>query len=69
MSQKKRPVKGVEVSPEIQERAKSLIRESFDLFTNLAKQLSDDFTAFAKNRERVRERIHRGARQTDGRIV
>ncbi|HZP81288.1 MAG TPA: hypothetical protein VFB21_06605 [Chthonomonadaceae bacterium] len=59
----------IQISEEVQEEAKSLIKEAFQLFDNQMKNMAADLAEFNRKRQEVRERIQRGARRTTGRIV
>jgi hypothetical protein len=59
-----------EVIPkELQERARQIVNEAFQLLADQTRRLAEDVSEFDEHRKDVKRRIDRGARRTDGRIV
>jgi hypothetical protein len=60
---------GFEIPEETRRAAKGLIQQAFDLIAEQLRRLRADVDKFDKHRDETQEKINRGARRTDGRIV
>jgi hypothetical protein len=59
----------LDIPETLQEDAKNLIKNAFQLFSQHTKDMSDELNEFNRRREETRRRIHDGAKRTSGRIV
>ncbi len=60
---------GMKIPEEIQEQAKSMIREAFRFFGDHNRKMAADMAALRKEDQAAKERIMRGASRNNGRIV
>lgn len=69
MEDEKKNEKVISLSEETSEENKLLVENTFRLFADQIKQITEDVAEFNEKRQLVRERIKRGARRRSGHIV
>jgi hypothetical protein len=69
VSDKENQASMADLPADVKETAKGFIRQAFELFTGHTKRLAEELADFNKHQAEVRERIKRGARRTDGRVI
>ena len=69
MKDEKKNEKVISLSEETSEENKLLVENTFRLFADQIKQITEDVAEFNEKRQLVRERIKRGARRRSGHIV
>jgi hypothetical protein len=69
MTRKKSPQPVSAIPDEVSQQARSFIEQAFRFFRTHFSSLSRDLEKVDSEHRAIKERINRGARRTDGRIV
>ena len=59
----------IKITEEMAEQAKTILKNSLDLFAEQTHQLASDIAKFNERQKQAQERIRRGGYRTSGRIV
>ena len=69
MAEEKEKTPRIDLPEDVKDKAKGMIDAALRLFADHAQNMADEIATFNRKRQKVRERIERGAKRTSGRIV
>ncbi len=69
MANKKKEADDFGIPEEVEKKARGIIESAFQFFNDYFGKLSDDFARIDKEHKEIKDRIKRGPRRANGRIV